>query len=48
MKRSSMMSRETGMMERRKQKRPDSSRQWVTLFLGFFESLMFLWIMINN
>ena len=35
------------MMERRKQKRPDSSRQWVTPFLGFFESVMFLWIIIN-
>lgn len=47
MKKSSMMSREAGMTERRKHSRADSSRQGATPFLGFFESVMFLWIIIS-
>ena len=43
MKISSMMRRETGMMERRKQKRPDSITHWATP-LDFSESLVFLWV----
>ena len=46
MKRSSMRRREKGMMERRKQKRPDSIRHLATP-LDSLENVIFLWIIVN-